>query len=85
MVVLVYFLCALTSVTCAVLLTRGYLESRHKLLLWSSLGFVGLALNNLLLVADLVIFPQYDLALWRLLPAVAGMSLLVFGLLWDSE
>ena len=37
----VYVLCALTSLGCAVLLVRGYLESRARLLLWSSVSFVG--------------------------------------------
>ena len=34
MATLVYALCALTSLACAVLLLRGYLSSRARLLLW---------------------------------------------------
>lgn len=81
----VYVLCAVTSVACAALLARGYLRSRVRLLLWSSLCFVGLALNNLLLVVDLVIYRQGDLSLVRSASALAALSLLVFGLVWDSE
>lgn len=81
----VYVLCAVTSVACAVLLARGYLRSRVRLLLWSSLCFVGLALNNLLLVVDLVIYRQGDLSLVRSASALVALSLLVFGLVWDSE
>ena len=58
MIQLVYLLCALTSLACAVLLLRGYFRTRVRLLLWSGLCFVGLALNNALLpyiqaIADL--------------------------------
>ncbi len=81
----VYVLCAVTSVACAALLARGYLRSRVRLLLWSSLCFVGLALNNLLLVVDLVVYREGDLSLLRTGSALAGLSLLVFGLVWDSE
>lgn len=45
----VYILCAVTSVLCAGLLVRSYLRSRVRLLLWSALCFVGLAVNNVLL------------------------------------
>ena len=82
----VYILCAATSAVCAVLLLRGYARSRARFLLWSSLCFVGLGLNNLLLVLDKVVFPtQYDLSLWRTVPAVAGLALLMYGLIWDAE
>ena len=45
----VYALCALTSLACAVLLLRAYRRSWARLLFWSGLCFVGLALNNVLL------------------------------------
>ena len=50
---------------CAGLLTRSYLANRSRLLLWSTLCFVGLALNNILLFVDLVLVPTADLQLWR--------------------
>lgn len=81
----VYLLCAVTSLACAVLLLRGYVRSRVRLLLWSSLCFVGLALNNALLVLDLIVMPESDLSLLRNLPALVGMALLVFGLVWEAE
>lgn len=81
----VYLLCAVTSLACAVLLLRGYVRSRVRLLLWSSLCFVGLTLNNVLLVLDLVILPERDLSLLRNLPALVGLALLVFGLVWEAE
>ena len=81
---LVYGLCALTSVACAVLLLRGYRESHVKLLLWSSLCFLGLAANNVLLFVDVRAVPELDLSAWRTLPAVAGVGSLLYGLIWDA-
>jgi hypothetical protein len=82
---LVYALCAGTSVLCAVLLWRGYRESRTRLLFWASLCFVGFALNNILLFVDLVVLPDVDLFLWRTLPALAGVMLFIYGLVWESQ
>jgi hypothetical protein len=83
--ILVYVLCALTSLGCAVLLWRGWLRSRARLLLWSALCFAGFFLNNLMLVIDTQFVPQTDLSVWRTLPAAAGLALLVYGLVWDSN
>lgn len=82
---LVYLLCAATSCACAVLLLRAYKQSGARLLFWSGLCFVGLALNNILLFVDLEVLPQTDLFLLRSLPALIGLLLLIFGLIWDSE
>jgi len=81
----VYILGALTTLACAVLLLRGYTRTRRRLLLWSSLCFAGLSTSNVLIFVDLVMFPQVDLYLWRLLTAAIGMALLTYGLIWDSE
>ena len=81
----VFLLCALTSLACAVLLLRGYARNRVPLLLWSSLCFVGLAVNNVLLVVDLVVIPGRDLLTIRHWSALVALALLVFGLVWDSE
>lgn len=82
---LVYVLCAVTSLACAVLLLRAYKQSRVRLLFWSGLCFVGLALNNALLFIDLKVMPQTDLFLLRSLPALLGIMLLIYGLIWDAE
>jgi hypothetical protein len=81
----VYVLCALTSLLCAVLLMRGYLRSRARLLFWSSVCFCGLTLNNVFLFLDKVAFPQTDLSLWRSGSALLGILALLYGLIWDSE
>jgi hypothetical protein len=80
----VYVLCALTSLACAILLLRGYIQRSVRLLLWSGLGFVGFAVGNAMLVADLVVFPEHDLQLLRDLPTLAGVMVLVYGLVWDT-
>ena len=85
MATLVYALCALTSLLCFALLVRGYLRTRARLLLWASLCFAGLALNNVILFVDVRVVPAVDLSAWRALPALAGVLLLVYGLVWDSR
>jgi hypothetical protein len=80
----VYGLCALTSIVCAVLLFRGYRLNRTRLLFWSALCFTGLALNNALLLVDLYIVPDTDLFVLRTSVALAGMLVLLYGLIWDS-
>jgi uncharacterized protein DUF5985 len=82
---LVYALCMLTSGLCAVLLLRAYMASRARLLLWSSLSFIGLTLNNLLLFIDLIVVPTADLSLVRGLTAATAVMVLLLGLIWDSR
>ena len=81
----VYILCAATSAACAVLLLRAYARSRARFLLWSGLCFVFLAANNVLLYLDLAVFPKVDLRLVRHGSALAGLLLLLWGLVWDAE
>jgi hypothetical protein len=81
----VYILCMLTSLACAVLLLRGYARSRMRLLLWSGLCFVALAISNLVLFVDLVLVPGVDLSLWRSFIALVGVATLLYGLIWDTE
>ncbi|HEX5431633.1 MAG TPA: DUF5985 family protein [Bryobacteraceae bacterium] len=82
----VYMLGTLISLICAVLLVRGYLRVRKRLLLWSGLCFFGLAASNLLLFVDLVVLPSsVDLYVWRLAAAVIAMAFLIYGLIWESE
>lgn len=81
----VYLLCAVTSLACAALLLRGYAKGGPRLLLWSGLCFTGLALENVFLFFDVIIFPEIDLATWRSLPALLGLVLLLYGLVWGSR
>ncbi len=82
---LMYLLCAATSILCMVLLMRGYAHSGSRLLLWSMLCFVGLTLNNLLLFFDLVILPDLDLRWLRYAVALAAISVLIYGFIWEAD
>lgn len=82
---LVYILNFLTFATCSSLLGRAYWRVRQRLLLWSCLCFAGLALSNLLVFIDLVMLPQADLYMMRLVTAAIAMLLLMFGLIWEGE
>lgn len=81
----VYSLCLVTSVACAGLLVRSYLHSRARLLMWSALCFVLLAFNNLFLVLDMVVFREIDFTWPRHLAALAAVSVLLFGFIWETD
>lgn len=81
----VYILCAATSFLCTVMLLRGYFTTRVRLLLWSGLCFLGLTLDNVFLYIDLIVLPDYALALWRRMPGFLAISLLMIGLVWESK
>jgi hypothetical protein len=78
-------LCFLTSAACALLLGRSYARAGTRLLLWSSVCFALLAANNLVLVLDLVVWPQSDLRIVRLLLALAAIVSLIWGFVWEVE
>jgi hypothetical protein len=82
---LVYVLCALTSVLCAGLLLRAYRANRTRLLLWSTLCFIGLGINNILLFVDIVLVPDVDLQIFRTGSALLALALLTIGLIWESR
>jgi hypothetical protein len=81
----IYSLCALTALLCSWLLLQAYGRRRYRLLLWSGLCFVGLTLNNVLLVFDKIILPNVDMSLWRLYIALLAMLVLLYGLIWNAE
>lgn len=80
---IIYVLCALTSLTCAVLLLRSYARTRLRLLLWSGFCFVFLCLNNILLYIDIEVLPTVDLSAIRAVPVVIALALLLYGLVWE--
>ncbi len=82
---IIYGLCALTALLCAVLLLLAYRRSGYRLLLWSGLCFVGLTANNILLVVDKLVIPATSLATLRSGVAMISLSLLLFGLIWDAK
>lgn len=85
MAALIYLLCTATALLCAVLLLRGFRRSGFRLLLWSGLCFSALALDNLLLFLDRIVWPAVDLALWRQPIALVGLALLLYGMIWEEK
>jgi hypothetical protein len=86
MAAVIYGLCALTSITCFVLLWRSWRKSGARLLFWSAMCFAALSVNNVLLVLDRVVFPvEVDLTNWRLAAGLAAVLLLLFGLIWEED
>jgi hypothetical protein len=80
----IYLLCAATSLAAAVLLWRQYAARRSAILLWSCIGFLGLAVNNVLVYLDFAVLPTMDLSLPRSLAGAAAMVALVYGLIRET-
>lgn len=82
---LVYGLCLLTSAACAALLIRTWLRSRQPLLAWSAACFTLLALNNLMVVLDMVVLPHFDLSAARVATSLAAVSVLIYGFVFEVD
>lgn len=82
---LVYMFCFITCAICAALLVRSWLKTRTRLLLWIAISFILLAINNFFLFADTTLFPDVDLSVYRTISALAAVSVLIFGLIWEAE
>lgn len=85
MALVIYILCTLTALACAVLLLANYRRTGHRVLFWSALCFVGMTVNNMLLALDKLVFPAIDLLPWRLLAALVAVCLLLYGLIFEKE
>jgi len=83
--VIIYSLCALTSLACACLLLASYRRTRHRLLFWSGASFVAMTVNNVFLVLDKVVFPDVYLLPVRQGAALVSLLLLLYGLIYEKE
>jgi hypothetical protein len=81
----IYTLCLLASGVCAVLLLRGFSRTRTRLLLWAGICFGFLCLNNLAVLVDILVLPTLDLQAWRHAASLMAVSVLLIGLVWESE
>jgi hypothetical protein len=81
----IYLLCTLTSLACAWLLLRSYHRTGHRLLFWSGLCFCSMTINNLLLMADKLVFAMVDLLPLRLATALLAVALLLYGLIYEKD
>lgn len=82
---LIYGLCTLLSTAIAVMLWRQHRRSPSRMIYWTALCFSGLALSNLLLVLDKLVFPDLDLRMLRHSLSLASIGLLLFGLVYEDE
>ena len=80
----IYALCAVTSLVAAGMLLRHYRTRRSRVLLWSCIAFVGLAINNVLVLLDFGVMPAVDLSIIRAFTAAVSLSILVYGLIWEA-
>jgi hypothetical protein len=81
----VYLLCLASSAVCAWLLARRYARSQTRLLLWAAMCFGLLALNNLLVVLDLMVITTLDLSIPRLFASLVGILILLYGFIWELD
>ena len=82
---IVYALCALTSAACAILLIRAYRRRQVRFLLWATVCFITLAVQNALLFVDLVILPNVDLSIARAAVGALAVGALLYGIVSDAQ
>ena len=81
--VTIYLLCVVTSLLCAYLLARAYPRGKTRLLIWSALCFALLAINNLVLAADVLLLPDIDLSILQLLTSLSAVCVLLYAFIWE--
>lgn len=82
---IVYLLCFGSGAVCALLLVSAFRRQREPLLLWSSICFSLLGLNNLLVFVDIILLPDVDLIPLRILSELAAVLVLLYGFVWESQ
>jgi hypothetical protein len=82
---LIYGLCTILSLAIAVMLWRQHRRSPSRMIYWTALCFTGLALSNLVLVVDKLVFPDIDLRVLRHSISLLSIGLLLFGLVYEDE
>lgn len=85
MATIVYLLCFAASAGCGGLLARSYFRTRATLLLWTATCFVLLAVNSFLVVVDLVLLPNIDLQIARLVVTLLAVATLLYGFIWEVD
>jgi hypothetical protein len=81
----IYVLCMAASAVCAVLLAQAYVRTRSRLLLWTAVSFSLMALNNLFLVLDMLVFQKVDLWPLRAITFHAALLVLLYGFVWEAD
>lgn len=81
---MIYLLCAGAALACAVLLWRSFHRNPSRLVFWSSVCFLGLAAESVLLYLDRVTFPRVDLSMYRHVVGLVALASLLYAFIWDS-
>ena len=81
----VYGLCLVASAVCALLLIRSWRATRQRLLLWSAACFTLLAVNNMLVVMDMIVFASADFTWARQISALGAVAVLIWGFVWEVD
>ena len=63
----------------------GVPGSRRQAAVLECAGFLGLTIDNALLYVDVIVMPEIDLSVWRNLPGLLALGMLLYGLVWDSK
>ena len=83
MILALQLLCFTTITLCAVLLLRAWTRTRLRLLLFSSIGFIGMSIDNVFVVVEAA--TGNDFSAWRSLPTLVGMAVMIWGLGGDRD
>lgn len=83
MTIAIFALSAITALLCCLLLLRGYMRNRVRLLFWAGVCFFALALENVVLIINE--YTTADLTVFRLLVPLVGLLALLYGLLWEAD
>jgi hypothetical protein len=81
---IIYLLCVAASLLCAYLLARAYTRGRTRLLIWSSICFAMMALNNLVVAIDVLLLPEVDLTIPGAVTALLAVAVLLYGFIWET-
>jgi hypothetical protein len=82
---LVFALCCAASVLCAVLLIRSYVRTKRRFLLWCALSFGLIAINNTLVLLDILWPPEGNLIVYRQVATLSAVVIMIYGFMWEVE
>ena len=86
MAVLIYVLCSITALICAVMLLLGSRRTGSRMLFWSGMCFACLAFTNLVVVVHAMdLFPHENFSTLRLGSALVALMLLLYGLIFEEK
>jgi hypothetical protein len=80
----VFVLCMITSLVSGILLWRAARGPSRRLLTWSAVFFFGMAVNNAILFADVIVGPKTDLTMPANIVAVLSLFALLYALVWEA-